>query len=39
MNFIGYKNVSFEDFTLTMIPYLCFANRKATNMCVWLNIR
>lgn len=32
------RNESFEDFTLTMIPYHCFANRKATNMCVWLNI-
>lgn len=29
----------FEDFTLKMIPYASFANRKEGNMCVWFNVR
>ena len=30
---------SFEDYTLRLIPYASFANRKETNMLVWFNVK
>lgn len=30
---------TFEDASLSLIPYCCFANRGKSNMIVWLNVR
>ena len=29
----------FEEYSIKLIPYSCFANRGETNMCVWMNVR